>query len=36
MKPENKTEELLEYIANRNDETVEQKIKDIQHFAYPD
>jgi len=36
MKAQNKTEELLRYIANRNDQTVEEKIKDIQHFAYPD
>ncbi|AOR63832.1 hypothetical protein [Pectobacterium wasabiae] len=36
MKSENKTEELLEYIANRSAQTVETKVKDIQHFAYPD
>lgn len=36
MEPENKTEELIEYIASRSDQTVEQKVKDIQRFAYPD
>lgn len=36
MEPKNKTEELLEFIANRSDQTVDEKVKDIQHFAYPD
>ncbi|AOR62787.1 hypothetical protein [Pectobacterium wasabiae] len=36
MKPENKTEELLEYISKKDNLTVEQKKQDIKQFAYPD
>ncbi|MDE8743581.1 hypothetical protein PZA20_17380 [Pectobacterium polaris] len=36
MKPENKTEELLKYIVNREDITKSQKKWEIEYFAYPD
>ncbi|MFJ5441883.1 hypothetical protein [Pectobacterium sp. CHL-2024] len=36
MTPENKTEELLEYISKKDDLTVEQKKQEIEKFAYPD
>ncbi|BES82951.1 hypothetical protein PEC302107_08900 [Pectobacterium araliae] len=36
MKPENKTEEFLKYIADNNDMKKEQKKWEIEYFAYPD
>ncbi|GKW18433.1 hypothetical protein PEC302107_01620 [Pectobacterium araliae] len=36
MKPENKTEELLEYISKKEGLTVEQKKQEIEQFASPD
>ncbi|MBA0168740.1 MULTISPECIES: hypothetical protein [Pectobacterium] len=36
MHPENKTEELLEYISKKDSLTVEQKKQEIEKFAHPD